>query len=81
MLTSSCASIYPGNSKNHFTEEDWAIPDHIAPYEKSKVLAEKASWDIYNKNKGKIKMTVINPGLILGPVFSSNQCASSDIIQ
>jgi len=43
-------------------------------------LAEKEVWKIYEENKGKIKLTVINPGFIQGPSYSSNAFTSSDLI-
>jgi dihydroflavonol-4-reductase len=53
------------------TEKVWSTCPNLKPYEKSKFLAEKAAWDFYEKNKGKIEMNVILPGFIVGPVFNS----------
>jgi hypothetical protein len=45
------------------------------------LLAEKKAWEIYEANKGKINLTVINPGFIQGPTFSgSNQFTSGSLI-
>lgn len=49
------------------TEEDWADPAASHGYIKSKVLAERAAWD-FARAGGGIELTVINPGLVLGPV-------------
>ncbi len=63
--------------KTVFDENDWAIPENSGPYEKSKYLAEKEVWDIYEKNKDKIKIAVINPGLVIGPAFGSSMDSTS----
>jgi nucleoside-diphosphate-sugar epimerase len=58
VLTSSVAAIYPGHPKDkfEFTEDDWAIlndpKNPITTYEKSKYLAEKEAWKIWNDKKG-----------------------------
>lgn len=40
-------------------------------YAKSKTLAEKRLWELYNgEYKGKIKATAINPGFIIGPAVT-----------
>jgi hypothetical protein len=33
--------------KNHFKDTNWSDPKHSPPYEKSKHLAEKKAWEIY----------------------------------
>ena len=59
------------------TEESWTDPNEkgLSPYNKSKVLAEKAAWDFMKSEGGDLELTVINPvgifGPSLGPALSS----------
>ena len=78
VLTSAIAAIFAGHSnpKNNFDENDWSIPEKSSAYEKSKYFAEREAWKIFDKNKDKIKLTVINPGLVLGPPLLSNPFTS-----
>ena len=81
VVTSSVASILGGHMvKNSFNEDDWAIPEHSPPYEASKYYAEREVWKIYEENKDKIKITCINPGLVLGPTFSKYISTSGDLV-
>ena len=81
VVTSSVAAILGGHMvKNNFTEDDWAIPETCPPYEKSKYFAEKEVWKIFEENKDKIKITCINPGLVLGPTFSKYISTSGDVV-
>ncbi|EAS07179.1 oxidoreductase, putative (macronuclear) [Tetrahymena thermophila SB210] len=81
VINSSIASVFTGNTqKNYFSTSDWSQLASCPPYEKSKTLAEKKAWEIYEKNKSKIQMTIILPGYILGPSFHANDCVSSDFI-
>ena len=55
VVTSSLAAIFPGREdKLNFNEEDWSVPNKSSPYDKSKHLAEKKAWELYNQNKDKI---------------------------
>jgi nucleoside-diphosphate-sugar epimerase len=51
------------------TEESWTDPNEkgLSPYNKSKVLAEKAAWDFIKREGGALDLTVINPVGIFGP--------------
>jgi dihydroflavonol-4-reductase len=81
VMTSSIVSIISLKQpvKPCYTEDDWAEVDNI-PYNKSKVLAEQTAWEMYkslDKSK-RYKLSVINPGFILGPslvdgMFTSGQ--------
>ena len=68
VITSSIASIMMGHKRKklNFDEGDWSVEKKLGHYAKSKYLAERAAWDIYEANKNKIEISVINPGLILG---------------
>lgn len=47
---------------------------------KSKYYAEKEAWRIYEENKDKLNLTVINPTLILGPTSSPKLSASLTVV-
>ncbi|MFD6447604.1 SDR family oxidoreductase [Promicromonospora sp. NPDC060204] len=70
VMTSSLAAVSAAGSREgdrRCTEEDWSDPDRIAPYAKSKTLAERAAWS-FAADHPELELTVINPGLVLGPV-------------
>ncbi|KAJ7600746.1 hypothetical protein C8J56DRAFT_16655 [Mycena floridula] len=84
VITSSCAavlSVHP--TPKVFSELNWneqalkiveesgKNAPNIAKYRASKTLAEKAAWQIYNENKGKVAwdLVVINPPFVFGPVI------------
>ena len=65
VVTSSVAAIIYGHTKLNFNEEDWTDLDKKpSAYSKAKTLAERKAWEIYEKNKDKIKLTCINPVII-----------------
>jgi len=50
VLTSSAAAILYGDPKfrkTHFNDKDWTDVNSCHPYEKSKTLAERKAWEIY----------------------------------
>lgn len=74
VLTSSIAAMYGDNADlsatttGKFTEEDWnttSSPDH-QPYPYSKVMAERAAWEIAGA-QSRWDLVTINPTLVLGP--------------
>lgn len=71
VLTSSFAAIgYSRKSDPTFTEEDWTDPeDDLQPYIKSKVVAERAAWDVVAAEGGDLELAVINPVGIFGPAW------------
>lgn len=66
--------------KNHFTDSDWSEPQLSPPYEKSKHMAEKKAWEIYQQNQDKIQLSIICPGWIQGPSFHKNAFTSGDLL-
>jgi len=79
VVTSSCLAILTGVNKVH-TEEDWADATKTVAYPKSKILAEKAAWDFYEKNKDKIDVVVVNPSLVFGPTFTKHGNSSETLM-
>lgn len=80
VLTSSIAAVLYGAETERPTELDWTDPDNkrVTPYYKSKTLAEKAAWQ-YAKESD-LSLSVINPGLILGPVLEEDYGTSAELI-
>lgn len=85
VLTSSFAAVGYGhpNRAPPFTEKDWTNvngPD-VAPYIKSKALAERAAWDFMASEGGAMELAVINPVGIFGPVLGPDFSSSIEIIR
>ena len=86
MLTSSIAAVLYGRDRDHvFTEADWSNVDdkRIGAYEKSKTIAERAAWD-YMASLGDgpgMDLVSINPGLVLGPILSSDYGTSGELVK
>jgi dihydroflavonol-4-reductase len=74
VLTSSFAAIgYTPKPGAEFTEADWTDPDTpgLAPYPRSKAIAERAAWDLMERDGGDTELVVINPTFILGPTLTT----------
>jgi nucleoside-diphosphate-sugar epimerase len=85
VLTSSFAAIGYGRKqqKAPFTETDWTDlrGEDVAPYAKSKTLAERAAWDFIAKQGGGLELSVVNPVGVFGPVLGPDYSASILIVQ
>jgi dihydroflavonol-4-reductase len=81
VLTSSVAAIVPPGSRDLRDESHWIDPDApgIAPYYASKALAERAAWDIA-RDRG-LRLTAINPALVLGPLLDRQSGTSVSLVQ
>lgn len=86
ILTSSIAAIScgipgsPSKPADHiYSESDWSDEDGCAPYEKSKLLAEKAAWDYMKslEEDKRFELVVVNPGYVQGPLLSAASGAAS----
>jgi nucleoside-diphosphate-sugar epimerase len=70
VLTSSFAAVgYSPKAVRDYTEEDWTDPDTpaLAPYPRSKAIAERAAWDFIGTEGGDTQLVVVNPTFIAGP--------------
>ncbi|MDE2356623.1 MAG: aldehyde reductase [Alphaproteobacteria bacterium] len=80
VLTSSFAAIGygAGPRSTPFTEADWTDPTApgVAPYQKSKTLAERAAWDFIAAEGGGMELAVVNPVGVLGPVLGADYSTS-----
>jgi len=86
VLTSSLSAIIYGNDRSHlFTEADWSNLDGkgIGAYDKSKTIAERASWEYMEtiKDSSPMELVAINPGLVLGPLLSSDWGTSAEMVK
>jgi nucleoside-diphosphate-sugar epimerase len=85
VVTSSFAAIGYGHAvrETPFTEADWTDPngDDVAPYTKSKTLAERAAWDFLSREGGNLELSVVNPVGVFGPVLGPDYSASILLVQ
>lgn len=73
VLTSSFAAVgYTPKPGAEFTEDDWTDPDTpgLAPYPRSKAIAERAAWELMRRDGGGTELVVVNPTFILGPTLT-----------
>lgn len=78
VVTSSSAAVRnPGapDLRRPLTETDWANPGNpkLSPYARSKMLAERSAWDYTEQNGAAERLTVINPGAIIGPLLGDHR--------
>lgn len=81
VLTSSLDTMVYRNARlKYFTvrESDWTNPELpvLSAYTVSKIRAERAAWDFVETAKKKNTLTVINPGMVMGPAIDRNVSAS-----
>lgn len=80
VLTSSVEAIMHG-AQGTITEADWSdlSAPTITAYGKSKTLAERAAWDFVAAHPA-MRLTVINPGLVLGTPLDGVTASSVSVI-
>ena len=84
VLTSSFAAVgYTPKPGAEFTEDDWTDPDTpgLAPYPRSKAIAERAAWDLMQHDGGDTELVVVNPTFILGPTLTTDLRSSMHLIK
>ena len=85
VLTSSFAAIGYGRKERGqpYTEKDWTVLDgeRLAPYTKSKTLAERAAWDFVAKEGGAMELTAVNPVGVFGPVLGPDYSTSILLVE
>jgi len=84
VLTSSFAAIgYTPKPTAEFTEDDWTDPDTpgLAPYPRSKTVAERAAWDLIEHDKSDTELVVVNPTFILGPTLTTELRSSMHLVK
>lgn len=81
VLTSSVVAIVQPGRTRTFDESDWLDPDApgVAAYDASKVLAERAAWEIA-RTEG-LRLTTIHPSLVLGPLLDAQSGTSVGLVK
>jgi dihydroflavonol-4-reductase len=82
VLTSTMLAILRGHTAYNktFDESDWTnLEGSLDAYVKSKTLAEHAAWNFMKEQdpRDQLELSVINPGLVLGPPLDSEYVGSS----
>ena len=87
VLTSSTVAAKrpqkPGEASSVATDESvWTDPEEkgLKEYDRSKTLAERAAWEFAEQSVGKLELTSILPGMILGPVMTRSISGSVELI-
>jgi dihydroflavonol-4-reductase len=86
VVTSSSAAVRnigtPGPGRP-LAEDDWADPDNpkLSPYARSKTLAERAAWEYAGRIGATDRLTVINPGAIIGPLLGDHRSYSIQTVE
>jgi len=84
VLTSAFGAIGAGHDMpgRPFNETDWSDLDgDIAPYQRSKTLAERAAWDFIAQNGRGLDMATVNPTMVLGPALGPDYSHSIKTIR
>jgi len=85
VLTSAFGAIGMGHKASHrrpFDETDWSeLTGDVAPYQKSKTLAEKASWDFIAREGRGLELASVNPVAVLGPALGADYSHSIRLIK
>lgn len=84
VLTSAFGAIGVGHRplKRPFNELDWSdLSGNVAPYQRSKTLAERAAWDFVAREGGGLELSAVNPTTVLGPALGSDYSHSIRLIK
>lgn len=75
VLTSAFGAIGAGHKPlgRPFVETDWSdLTGNIAPYQKSKTLAERAAWGFISQEGRGLQLASVNPTMVLGPALGAD---------
>jgi nucleoside-diphosphate-sugar epimerase len=85
VMTSSVAAMSRGwNEPDSVSDETvWTNSDDVSAgaYPRSKIIAERAAWDLIAAEGGATTLAVVNPALVLGPVFSPDYSDSVQVVE
>lgn len=81
VLTSSTVAVLDVKANRVQDESDWCDPEAagVTPYARSKTLAERAAWALAEERG--LRLTTINPGLVLGPPLDVGYGSSVRLIE
>jgi nucleoside-diphosphate-sugar epimerase len=82
VVTSSAAAVGEGASvaneaQKARDESNWTDTTKAIAYAKSKTLAERAAWDLWNDNGRPWPLCTINPTLVQGPFLNASDAVTS----
>lgn len=84
VMTSAANAASPSSyTEDSVTDETlWTDPDDptLIPYRRSKTVAEKAAWDFMAGHDGPTTLTTILPGAVFGPIMSTANLGSVQIV-
>ncbi len=84
VMTSAANAASPSDYKEEGVTDEtlWTDPeDHtLIPYRKSKTVAEKAAWDYMASQDSATSLTTILPGAVFGPILTTSNLGSVQII-
>ncbi|MFD0020032.1 SDR family oxidoreductase [Streptomyces sp. NPDC058382] len=84
VLTSSFAAVgYTPKPGAEYTEDDWTDPEApgLAPYPRSKTVAERAAWELMEQEGGDTELVVVNPTGVFGPTLTTELRSSTQLIK
>ena len=85
VVTSSGGAVlhFPVEPNYAFTAKDWNNWSSVQnnPYFFSKRQAEKAAWDLYEQNKDRFELVVVNPLYVLGPPLTAELNTSLKLVK
>ncbi len=85
VMTSSVAAASPDRRAPDGVSDEtvWTDGDDVAAgaYPRSKTIAERAAWDLIGREGGETTLAVINPALVLGPVYAADYSDSVQVIE
>src|ERR1700754_4580844 len=75
------ASPAPYTTDGVYDETTWTVDDPSLPaYRRSKTIAERAAWELIAGHDGSTTLTTVLPGAVFGPILSSANLGSVQII-
>jgi len=84
VLTSAIGAVAVGHKPMNrpFNETDWSnLTGNVAPYQKSKTIAERAAWDFIAREGHGLELSAINPVAVLGPALGPDFSHSVRLIK
>jgi dihydroflavonol-4-reductase len=86
VMTSSMVSMMgkPGKgARMQVTEDDWTDPDwrKLTAYAVSKTRAELSAWEYARVQGFESRLTVVNPGFVLGPAIGNTFGSSVELVR
>jgi len=84
VLTSAFGAVGCGHEAmaRPFNENDWSnLQSDLAPYQRSKTLAELAAWNFIKEEGNGLEMAAVNPTAVLGPALGPDYSHSIRMIK